>query len=104
MSMLDREIIMTNETVVSDNQQSNQWKQVFETALDELGGQSDAVPLQRNMPIANRIRIARPPVDPATAQKRALPDAATALAALGNRPAPRHSAAVRIRDDKRSLK
>jgi hypothetical protein len=104
MSMLDREIIMTNETVVSDNQQSNQWKQVFETALDELGGQSDAASLARNMPIANRIRIARPPADPATAQKRALTDAATALAALWNRPAPRHGSPMRIRDDRRFLK
>jgi hypothetical protein len=76
---------MTNETVVAENQQLNLWKQVFETAVDELGGRKDAK-LARNMPIAKRIRIAHPPADPLTAQKRALTDAAAALSALWKSP------------------
>jgi hypothetical protein len=75
---------MTNEMMVSENQQLNLWKQVFETAVDELGGRKDAK-LARNMPIAKRIRIAHPPADPVTAQKRALTDAAAALSALWKR-------------------
>src|SRR4051812_38311050 len=76
---------MTNETIASENQQLNLWKQVFETAVDELGGRNDAK-LARKMPIAKRIRIARPPADPVTAQNRALTDAAAALSALWKRP------------------
>jgi hypothetical protein len=76
---------MTNETVISENQQLNLWKQVFETAVDELGGRKDAK-LARNMPIAKRIRIAHPPADPLTAQKKALSDAAAALSALWKSP------------------
>jgi hypothetical protein len=77
--------IMTNETTTPENQQLNLWKQVFETAVDELGGRNDAK-LARKMPIAKRIRIARPPADAVTAQKRALTDAAAALSALWKRP------------------
>jgi hypothetical protein len=83
--MLGLKTIMTNETMISENQQLNLWKQVFDTALDELGGRKDAK-LARNMPIAKRIRIAHPPADPLTAQKRALTDAAAALSALWKRP------------------
>jgi hypothetical protein len=73
---------MNKEPVTPDSQQANQWKQIFETAVDELGGNSDAAQRARKMPIAQRLRIARPPADPLTDQKRALSDAATALAAL----------------------
>ena len=90
---------MTNETTATENQQLNLWKQVFETAVDELGGQNDAN-LARKMPIARRIRIAHPPVDPLTAQKRALSDAAAALAALWKRPEKKSTNSVRPAGDK----
>jgi hypothetical protein len=86
MAMLGfKKTIMTNETITPENHQLNLWKQVFETAVDELGGHNDAK-LARKMPIAKRIRIARPPADAVTAQKRALTDAAAALSALWKKP------------------
>ncbi|HEY7097921.1 MAG TPA: hypothetical protein VH437_14440 [Terriglobales bacterium] len=75
---------MTNETAALDAQRSNQWKQTFESALHELGA-ADEPSSARSRPIVARRRIAEIPVDPHTAQKRALADAANALAALWKR-------------------
>jgi len=77
---------MNNEAATPDAQRSNQWKQVFESALNELGAAVDSSSA-RTRPIVPRRHIAKIPVDPYTAQKRALTDAATALAALWKKPA-----------------
>jgi len=76
---------MTNEIVPQSAEMSNQWKQIFESAVGELAGNSNPARPDRNVPIAKR-RIARPPVDSVTAEKRAITDAANALAALWKRP------------------
>ena len=91
---------MTNETAAPNPDVSNQWKQVFETAVDELGGKSDPA---RKMPIAKRIRIARPPVDAMTAQKRAIADAAAALAALWQSPDTSRQPRARRNPDDRNV-
>lgn len=76
---------MTNEIISQSVELSNQWKQIFESAVGELDGNHGSAQPDKNVPIARR-RIATPPVDPVTAEKRAITDAAKALAALWKRP------------------